>query len=191
MLASARTPSQSTALYSHRGSKDKKILSGRGGLEVRNRLQISQGLPMTLPAPVQQAGVHFPDPAGGINLSPLAPSDTITSQEKRDSAWRYEGYQAFTKWMASDDDFFVFRRFESLNAQVLLWMQDRIVRMENKLQDIHKLVEGSDRSLKLTNGSFRTDETNLREREEIMRELSATMHHYSELILQVMTRVLT
>lgn len=50
--------------------------------------------------------------------------------------WRDDGYPSLAKWMASSEDFFILRRFGSLNARVLLLMQDRIVELERDLHDI-------------------------------------------------------
>ena len=38
------------------------------------------------------------------------------------------------KWAASDDDFFVLRRFGEVSARVLLRMQDQIVDLEERLR---------------------------------------------------------
>jgi hypothetical protein len=101
---------------------------------------------------------------------------------KRDAAWKYEGYKAFGAWMASEDDFFIFRRFESLNAQTLLWLQDRIVQIEEKLETIHKYVEDAPLEHHLMNSKFRWDERHMRERHMLMGELSCLLHHYSKII---------
>jgi hypothetical protein len=82
--------------------------------------------------------------------------------------------------MASDDDFFVFRRFESLNANTLLWMQDKISRLEQELADIHKAVENSKPDQKWRNDSFRWDEKYMLRREEIMVQLSRQLLQYSQ-----------
>lgn len=82
--------------------------------------------------------------------------------------------------MASEDDFFVFRRFESLNAGVILWMQDRIVQIEERLEEIHKMIEDSPSDHNLMNCSFRWDARFQSERTKLMEELSAILHHYSE-----------
>lgn len=37
--------------------------------------------------------------------------------------WKYIGYPTCSKWMASDADFFVLRRFDDLNVRVILHMQ--------------------------------------------------------------------
>lgn len=81
--------------------------------------------------------------------------------------------------MASEDDFFIFRRFENLNALTMLWMQDKIVRIEAKLQEIHKTIEDAPLNEKLKNCSFRWDEKYRQERHALMGELSRLLHHYS------------
>lgn len=140
----------------------------------------------SLPGPVTSPGAQFPPQAGSISLHTLSPASTNTipsvdPQAKRDQAWKYEGYKEFSKWMASDDDFFVFRRFESLNAGVILFMQDRIVQIEAKLEEIHKRIEDSPSDHNLKNCSFRWDAQYQVERTKLMEELSAILHHYSEL----------
>jgi hypothetical protein len=85
--------------------------------------------------------------------------------------------------MASDDDFFVFRRFESLNANTILWMQDHISRLEKELAEIHQMVEDSKPTQRLRNDSFRWDATcmhgSMQRRDQIMAELSRQLLHYS------------
>lgn len=88
--------------------------------------------------------------------------------------------------MASDDDFFLFRRFESLNAQTILWMQDRIVQVEEKLEAIHKRVEDAPLGEKLVNSSLRWDEKYMQERHALHGELSCLLHHYSKYILTIL-----
>ncbi|KAF1952759.1 hypothetical protein CC80DRAFT_596370 [Byssothecium circinans] len=98
-----------------------------------------------------------------IRHQKLSPSSTTSSaivpdNEKHRRAFKYEGYQAFSVWMATEDDFFLFRRFDSLNAQTILWMQDRISRIEEDLQTIHKQIENTPDESTLGNDSFRLDE---------------------------------
>jgi hypothetical protein len=100
-------------------------------------------------------------------------------KEKKKIAWKYEGYQEFSRWMASDDDFFVIRRFQSLNAEVILYMQDRIVQIEERLQEIHKGVETSSDEL-ARNSSFRWGMKHEPERGRLMCELTGLLNHYSE-----------
>lgn len=81
--------------------------------------------------------------------------------------------------MASEDDFFLFRRFENLNAQTILWMQDRISQIEERLEAIHDHVVESHPDDKLRNDSLRWDEKYMPERHKLMMELSGLLHHFS------------
>ena len=76
------------------------------------------------------------------------------------------------RWMASDDDFFVIRKFGEIAARVLLRMQDRIVQLEEELhkQDQISAMHG------LHNGTFRK-EKNL-PRDQIMDELTWRLKEY-------------
>jgi hypothetical protein len=103
-----------------------------------------------------------------------------TTSASNEPAYKAQGYQAFSKWMASDNDFFVFRRFESLNANTILWMQYRIAELEARLEQLHKEVETSEKSHNLRNSSFKWDETWRPERTVIMGELSGLLLQYSE-----------
>jgi hypothetical protein len=94
--------------------------------------------------------------------------------------WKTHGYQDFSKWMASEDDFFVFRRFESLNAGTILWMQYRISELEQRLEQIHEEIKDSDLTEGLKNSSFKWDETRRPERARIMCELSSLLLQYSK-----------
>ena len=77
-------------------------------------------------------------------------------------------------WMASDDDFFVIRRFEKLGARVALLMQNRIVQLEEELraEDVKCTTRGGD------NGSFRKDRQT--RRQEVMDELVWRLERYRE-----------
>jgi hypothetical protein len=81
--------------------------------------------------------------------------------------------------MASDDDFFIIRRFQSLNANVILYMQDRISQIEERLKEIHENNENSTDE-KRKNSSFRWDMQNEPERDRLMCELTGLLHHYSK-----------
>lgn len=76
------------------------------------------------------------------------------------------------KWMASDDDFFVLRRFGELSARVLLRLQDRIAILEEDLQRVDRmcLEDGAN------NGTFRYDPS--LERQQILDELTSRLERY-------------
>ena len=77
-------------------------------------------------------------------------------------------------WMASDDDFFVIRRFEKLGARVALLMQNQIVQLEDALraEDISCTTYGGD------NGTFIEDPRP--RRQVIMDELVWRLERYRE-----------
>ena len=81
--------------------------------------------------------------------------------------------------MASDDDLFVFRRFANLNAQIILWMQNQIAQKEARLEALHSWIRDLPLDSGYRNDSFQWDATNLKERDDLMRELSALLLHYS------------
>jgi hypothetical protein len=81
--------------------------------------------------------------------------------------------------MASEDDFFIFRRFGDLNTRTILWMQDRIRQIEDDIRSQDELVAKSHPDDKLRNDSFVWDEKYRQQRHARMRELSDLLHRYS------------
>jgi hypothetical protein len=121
-------------------------------------------------------GLSIPVPLQNMSASRISNGQTSTSTKP---AYLAQGYQEFSRWMASEDDFFVFRRFESLNASTILWMQYRISELEEKLQQIHEDIEKSEKADNLKNSSFKWDEKWRPERSKIMAELSGILLQYS------------
>ena len=76
--------------------------------------------------------------------------------------------------MASDEDFFVLRRFGTVGARVALYLQDRVVELEEKLYIIDKSCEELEPGL--NNGTFRYDPSD--ERKDIMKNLSIEFERY-------------
>jgi hypothetical protein len=77
--------------------------------------------------------------------------------------------------MASEDEEVVFRRFESINAEVILWLQDRITRLESQLEIMNAAVDDRHK-----NGSFRWNEENNPERVELRHQLYEDVLKYSK-----------
>ena len=76
------------------------------------------------------------------------------------------------KWMASDDDFFVLRRFGELSARILLRLQDRITKLEEDLQRMdNDCLRGG-----FNNGTFRYDP--IGERQLLLDELTSRLEQY-------------
>jgi hypothetical protein len=57
-------------------------------------------------------------------------------QDYHRKPWKYAGYRDFASFVASDDSFFVLRRFSTLSARVLLALQDELVELEDQLNTI-------------------------------------------------------
>jgi hypothetical protein len=132
------------------------------------------GAPMPSPPPSPKASITLPAPSTSTyNLS-------VTEEQKRKQAWKYQGYDELSKWMASENDFFIFRRFESLNAETILYLQYRITQLEKNLKDIHANIANSDIKEMKKNSSFKWDEQCQQDRSQIMTELSYLLLHYSK-----------
>lgn len=90
--------------------------------------------------------------------SPHTLAHQADEQFKRDHAYKYFGYPNFCKFMASDNDFFLLRRFGELNSRVLLKMQFEIMKLENQLQFLDKkIMDDTDPGER--NDSFQWDES--------------------------------
>ena len=76
--------------------------------------------------------------------------------------WKYTGYQSFSAFVASDNDFFILGRFGALSAQVLLSLQDQISRVEQDLEVLEKRVRERD-APDIHNESFRQEAEKCRE----------------------------
>jgi hypothetical protein len=125
-------------------------------------------------------GAQYTPPVPVSNLPGPGSTTGPAIRDPKKQPYKTEGYQAFSKWMASDDDFFVLRKFEALNAATILWMQHRISELEHRLQQIHKSIEESKDSDNLKNSSFKWDAQYMPERTGIMCELSGLLLQYSK-----------
>lgn len=91
-----------------------------------------------------------------LKMHTKTPVSTPTPEEIELKEWKYTGYQHYSKFIASDHDFLVFRRFSVLNARVSLALQDEIVLLEQELSMLDQASSGKN-SLDIHNGSFRLD----------------------------------
>jgi hypothetical protein len=67
---------------------------------------------------------------------PIHHQASLNDELKAKMQSKYVGYPALATWMASSTDFFILRRFDYLNARVLLTLQDRIVEKEERLKEL-------------------------------------------------------
>ena len=86
------------------------------------------------------------------------------------------GYRGFSTFVASDNDFFILRRFGTLHARVLLALQDRITVLESNLRAIDEDASRDDDDYH--NGTFREDR--FHDRVMIIDEIRKKLGQYSE-----------
>jgi len=91
--------------------------------------------------------------------------------------WHFTGLKKYSYFLASDDDYMVFRKFGMLNARVLLSFQDSISVDEAALQALDNSYSRNDVPM-TNNGSFREDPHV--ERKELIASLQSKLHKYSE-----------
>ena len=101
----------------------------------------------------------------------------VSEEERLKKPWKFQGYPAFSKWMASSEDFLLLRRFGELNARAMLLMQDRIARKEELLS---KIDQGAWRGPDDLGDSSSLRHEPRKEREKLMDELIPMLQQYSE-----------
>jgi hypothetical protein len=80
-----------------------------------------------------------------------------------------------SEWMASDTDFFVIRRFQVLNARIILKLQTEICHIESRLSYFDR---GSKHDGTISPPhSFLEDDP---KRSGLLEELEEKLHHYSK-----------
>jgi hypothetical protein len=84
------------------------------------------------------------------------PEVPLTKEEIEKKPWKYIGYRGYADFIASENDFYILRRFASLNSRVALSLQDQISVLEEQLDDLDKHCSRRDAE-DLHNGSFRDD----------------------------------
>lgn len=99
----------------------------------------------------------------------------LTEDEIAEKPWKYIGYKGYSSFLASEKDFYIFRRFASLNIRIALALQDQVAQLEEELEEIDS--EYSRRSAEdLHNGSFRCDRE---DRTELLEKIALKLSQYS------------
>ena len=89
--------------------------------------------------------------------------------------WSSRGYRAFCRWTASDDDFFVLRRFGKSSARVALYLQDQVAHLEEELEKVDLLCSQAPKEF-ADGGTFRHDRWP--RRRAILDELTVSLERY-------------
>jgi hypothetical protein len=90
---------------------------------------------------------------------------------------RVAGYADLAKFIASDKVFCIFRRFEWLAVRTLLYMQDEICELEDRLRVLDQADLQSGDPTDLYSLHSRRDDTNV-ERREVMRQVREKLYRY-------------
>jgi hypothetical protein len=90
---------------------------------------------------------------------------------------KHRGYPALANFIGSDKDFFIFRKFNVLSARSLLFLQDELSELEERLNSIDIAESGRGEPRDLWNLSSRREDENL-ERKKLMRVLSVKIKEY-------------
>lgn len=100
----------------------------------------------------------------------------LTKEEIEEKPWKYIGYNGYASFLASEKDFYILRRFTSLNIRLALAIQDQVVELEEQLQELD--YGYSRRSAPdLHNGSFRDDRE---DRKTLLEEIAQKLSQYSK-----------
>ncbi|KAK2006113.1 hypothetical protein LZ32DRAFT_544639, partial [Colletotrichum eremochloae] len=81
----------------------------------------------------------------------------------------------YSKFISSEDHFFLLRRFDVFNVRMSLALQDEISQLEQELEKFDEMtskVSGPN----FHNGSFRGD---VMDRSQLMKEISKKLRHYN------------
>jgi len=101
----------------------------------------------------------------------------LTEEEIEKKPWKYIGYKGYSEFIASDNDFYVVRKFASLNTRIALALQDQIAVLETDLDELDAQYSKRDAE-DLHNGSFRNDQE---DRTELIEKITTKLAKYSEL----------
>ncbi|KAI5460085.1 hypothetical protein BGZ63DRAFT_426034 [Mariannaea sp. PMI_226] len=107
----------------------------------------------------------------------------VSQEEIHRKPWKFIGYPGYSKLISSDDDFFILRRFATLNTRVALALQDEICVLEEELNDLDRYCSSKETD-DLNNGTFRGD---VKERKELVQIISKKLYHYNKFVVQQST----
>lgn len=89
--------------------------------------------------------------------------------------WKFTGYRRFSQFLASGTDFLVIRRFDVLNAWVLLWLQDQLAVLEENLERMDKQYSRREAE-DVNNGTMRDD---VPDRADLIENIYKKLKEYS------------
>lgn len=108
--------------------------------------------------------------------APVGDSTQTRRSLEQTVPWKYVGYHGYSRFISSDDDFFILRRFSVLNVRISLALQNQLVMLERQLNELDNKYEGEPQ---IHNGRFEGDE---KDREELISCIEEKLRKYSRLI---------
>lgn len=99
-----------------------------------------------------------------------------SEEEIQRKPWKFIGYKGYAEFISSEDDWFVLRRFGTLNVRVALALQDEISVLEEQLKELDESYSQRE-SLDRHNGRFRGD---VEDRRALTELISDKLYRYSE-----------
>lgn len=108
------------------------------------------------------------------------PEPPPTEEEILQKPWKFIGYRGYAKFISSEDDFFILRRFDTLNTRIALALQDEICELEEELSELDIAYSRRDCD-DLSNGTFRDDD--VEERRTLIGEIAKKLFKYSKVLL--------
>ncbi|KAF9876167.1 hypothetical protein CkaCkLH20_06110 [Colletotrichum karsti] len=103
-----------------------------------------------------------------------------TDEQVHERPWKYIGYKGYAEFISSEDDFYLLRRFDTLNIRATLALQDEISQLEQQLENLDqemRRVNGSH----YNNGTMRGDEA---DRSALLSEITRKLKNYNEFLIQ-------
>jgi hypothetical protein len=100
----------------------------------------------------------------------------LSTAEIKKKPWKYLGYKTFASWMSSGHDFFVIRRFDSLNARIILMVQWEVSELEKELKELDDQFSAREYPAR-DNGTFQRDDP---KRKRLLQKIYQKLRQYSE-----------
>jgi hypothetical protein len=104
-------------------------------------------------------------------------NDQIPVHEIYQMPWKYLGYKEYSKFIASDDELFLLRRFRTLNVRIALALQDNLSKLESQLAEIDRHCSQRE-AVPINNGSFR--EETQESRKVLLNDIQQKLKEYSK-----------
>lgn len=108
-----------------------------------------------------------------------AARDSPTDEEILRRPWKYIGYKGYSSFLASEDEFFIIRRFDVLNVRISLSLQDELSVLEDELSKIDREYSKRDAAVVVNNGTLRPDQ---QDRVELLNKIERKIRHYSKFL---------